>query len=42
MGLWRSLVAHLHGMQVVVGSNPAESTHLVETVESLQESMKEV
>lgn len=26
LGSWRSQVAHLHGMQVVAGSNPAGST----------------
>ena len=25
-GVWRSLVAHLHGVQVVAGSNPATPT----------------
>ena len=26
IGVWRSLVAYLHGVQVVVGSNPATPT----------------
>jgi len=26
-GVWRSLVAHLHGVQGVVGSNPAIPTN---------------
>ena len=28
IGVWRSLVAHLHGVQGVVGSNPITPTNL--------------
>lgn len=29
IGAWRSLVAHLHGAQVVAGSNPAVPTSFI-------------
>ena len=35
-GVWRSLVAHLHGVQGVVGSNPITPTKLAIQIKGLQ------